>query len=157
MAAGKICRKFAGTRETTGIRAAMAFHRYAAEAQQDTAIHVARVHLRPQGLQARHGQCRADFCHQAGRKGLAHAAAQHAGNALASLQRHIASEAIGHHHVNGALGNIIAFNKAAIVDIELGGAQPFVSLAHFVMALISSEPIFRMPILGFAMPSAARA
>ena len=103
MAAGKVCSQFTRLCKATGIGAAMAFDRYTTQPQQDAAIHIARVHLRPQCLQACHGQCRTDLRHQAGSEGLAHPTRQHAGNAFARLQRHIAGKTVGHHDIDGPL------------------------------------------------------
>ena len=106
--------------EALRVGAAVALDDDAVEAEEDAAIDPARVHLRAQPLEGVAGEQVAD----AGQQRPAHRRAQIAGDlprrALRRLQRDVAGEALGDHHVDRALADIVALDEAEIVEIAAG-------------------------------------
>ena len=70
-------------------------------------------------------------------------------HALRRLQRDIAGEAVGDHHVDCALGDVVALDEAAVVQRQ-AGAAPSSRCASRTSScpFTSSEPTLRMPTVG---------
>ena len=120
-----------GRGEALGVGAAMALDDDAVEAEEDAAVGFARIHLLAQRLERRARQQIAE----PRRPGAVHGAAQIlrelARGAFRGLERDIAGEAFGHHHVDRALADIVAFDEAVIVEMrEMAIAQNAPGLAH---------------------------
>ena len=122
-------------REALRIGAAMRFHHHAAQAEHHGAVVAARVQPLAQPLQPRAGQQVADARGQRGGEHLAQHLAHQLQRALAGLERHVAGETVGHDHVGGAGGDVVAFHEAVELAAQVADLQHLGRLADALVAL----------------------
>ena len=104
------------------VGAAMAFHHHAVQAQKNAAIGGARIELAAQRVQRAATRSSAPSLPTAAsasarwRRIVRH----QLGGAFGGLERDIAGEAVGHHHIHRAFGDVVAFDKAVKCHRQVG-------------------------------------
>ncbi len=84
------------------------------EAEENAAIDGAGVQLGANGVQRPAGKQSADLAHQRRGHGIAQISPDLPGRALCGLERNVAGEPFGDHHIDGALAQIVAFDEALV-------------------------------------------
>src|SRR5512144_2485381 len=105
-----------GGGEAGGVGAAMALHHNAVQAEENAAVQLAGVHLllqRAKGALRKYG---AEPSEKRPPHGSAKIFADLLSGSLGGLQGDVAGEAVGDHHVGGAMTDIVAFDKATEFD-----------------------------------------
>ena len=92
----------------------MALDDDAVEAEKHAAVDVARVHLLAQRLERLAGEQIADARHQCAAHRLLEVVADLLGGALGGLERDVAGKTFGHHDIDGAASQIVAFDEAVV-------------------------------------------
>ena len=95
----------------------MALDDDAVEPEEHAAIDLARVHLVAQRVEGALGEEVADLGHQRAAHRRAQIGGDLPGGALGGLERDVAGEALGHHHVDRALADVVALDEAVIVEV----------------------------------------
>src|SRR5450631_4231801 len=108
---------FHGVRRANSIGTPMAFDDHAVKAKEYSAIDIAWIHP---GLQRREGMARqkiADPRHKITAERFATILRDLVGRSFRGLQGDITGEAFGDHGVDRSLADVVAFDKAAVVEI----------------------------------------
>ena len=117
------------------IGAAVRLHHHAVQSQHHRAVVAARIEPFAQPLEGRPHQQIGDARGQAAAEYLAQQIADELKRALAGLQRDVAGEAVGDHHVGGAGGDVVALDEADELRRDVAGAQRLGGEAQGVVAL----------------------
>ena len=121
--------------EAERVGAAVALHHHAVQAEQDGAVVAARVHPLAQPVERRAGEQVAEAGGDGGGEDLAQEVAHQLERALAGLERDVAGEAVGHHHVHRAGGDVVALDEAVELRADVALAQDLGGQAQALVAL----------------------
>src|SRR5262245_33023821 len=113
----------------------MALDGDAVESQERAAIEAPRIHAVLERAQAARSEEGADPRAPRTRQRLAYVGRHLPRRTLRGLERHIAREALHHHHIGHALPDLVALDEAAIVDLQIALLEPGVRLSHLLDAL----------------------
>src|SRR5262245_54552816 len=94
----------------------MALHDDAVQPQEDAAIRFTDVHLLAQPGESPLRKHVADARHQRSAHGSSQILSKLPDGSLRGLQRDIAREALGYHHVDRALADVVALDEAAVLQ-----------------------------------------
>ena len=121
-----------GRGEAFRIGAAVALDDDAVEAEEHAAVGFARIHLVAQHAERRRAPADSrSWTRCDSRDRALEIIGELARGALRRLQRDVAGEAFGHHHVDRALADVVAFDEADVVDMRQRLlAQDAAGLAH---------------------------
>ena len=121
--------------EALGVGAAVRLHHHAVQPQHHRAVVAARVEPLAQPIERGPQQQIGDLRGEAAAEHLAQQVADQLQRALAGLQRDVAGEAVGDHHVGGAGGDVVALDEADELRRDVAGAQRLGGQAQRVVAL----------------------
>ena len=124
----QLCGHANGIGDAFGARTAMAFDDHAVEAEENRAIVIVGVKVMAHQLGCRARDEEAELGPNGACKGAAQQVRHEAGGALHRLQRDVAGKAIAHDDVGQAAGDLVAFNEAVKVHVQMvcgaqGGGQ----------------------------------
>src|SRR5690606_31042709 len=100
--------------EAFGIRAAMTFDDNSAQAKENPAIDLVRVHFLTQAVERALSENIANLGKQRAAHGLAQQLRHLAGRTFRGLERDIAGETFGHNHIHRTFADVVAFNETGI-------------------------------------------
>src|SRR5208337_5482873 len=109
---------FYGARRADHVRTAMTLDDHAVKAKKHSAIDIARIHF---GLQRREGMTRqkkAKLRHEIMAPRFAEILRHLAGGAFRRLEGDVTGESFGDHDIDRPLANVVAFDKATVVEIR---------------------------------------
>src|SRR6185437_9723782 len=109
-----------GARKSFGIRAAVTLDHDAIETKQYSAVRSARIHLLADGPESRAREEVPQLARKRTAEFHLEELAKLPGSSLCGLQRDIAGEPFGHHHVHCALADIVALNEPEILELRAG-------------------------------------
>ena len=121
--------------EAFGVGAAMRLHHHTIQPQHHRAVVAPRIEPFAQPIQRRAQQQIGQPGGEAAAEHLAQQVADQLQRALAGLQRDVAGEAVGHHHVGGAGGDVVALDEAVELRGDMAGAQRLGGAPQRVVAL----------------------
>src|SRR5690606_28302131 len=102
------------------VGATMALDNDAIEAEENSAIDRPWVELGADGVKRLAGEQRADLAPERGFHRIAQIGADLPRRAFGGLERDIAGKALGHHHVDGALAQIVALDEPLVGEPGVG-------------------------------------
>src|SRR5947208_17009045 len=122
--------------EALGVSAAVTLYHDAVEAQENTSVGLARIHLARERAESPPRQKVTEPSRHRAIHLLLEVLAQLTRGAFGSLEGNVAGKAFGHHHSDGRLADISTFAEADIFELRrLTRTQPLTCLAHGLHAL----------------------
>src|SRR6478735_1098559 len=133
---GHVVADLDGGSDAFGIGAAMALDDDAVEAEEDAAVHTARIHLFAQHVEGALGEEVADLGKQRARHCSAQILTDLPRCTFGRLQSNIAREAFGHDAVDGTLPQVVAFDEAIVLErVDVGLTEQAPRFLHLFLAL----------------------